>query len=230
VDGNVGKAELEAALNALDIWIIMFGILVAIGAVGTPIAGYLHWRRGNQLQELQTAENLELQQGIARLRAESAEANARAAEASLELAKFRAPRSITAEQQTTIAEKLSRFEGTHFDMAVIPADPEAASFLGQISKTMQLAGWKWVEWTHPGGPLAFTYTWPGLPNVGQMGTTGIDIFLDHDHVTELWDAATTLALALKAEDFSSGTVKDVVKEQGIPNHDTIHVVIGKKPQ
>jgi hypothetical protein len=163
-------------------------------------------------------------------RKDAAIAQRHADEARLALEKFRAPRSLTPEQQSTIASELSRFKGTRFDMAVIPGYPEAANFLGQISKTIQLGGWEWVEWAPPGGPLAFTYTWPGLPKVGQMGGFGIDIFIPVDRTAEFSDAANALANALEREGFSSGQVRHEVKEQGIPNHDVIHVVIGRKPQ
>ena len=48
----MGKAALQAWLNALDVWLIIFGVLVAIGAVGGSVAGFLHWRRSGQLQAI----------------------------------------------------------------------------------------------------------------------------------------------------------------------------------
>jgi membrane protein required for beta-lactamase induction len=66
----VGKSELEGALSALDVWLIIFGIFVAIGVVGESVSGFLHWRRSGQLQVLQTSENLAQQREIARLSAE----------------------------------------------------------------------------------------------------------------------------------------------------------------
>jgi hypothetical protein len=55
---DMGKAELQASLNALDIWLIGFGIIVAISTVGASVAGYLHFRRSSQLQTILEAENL----------------------------------------------------------------------------------------------------------------------------------------------------------------------------
>jgi hypothetical protein len=62
---SMDKSALEASLNSLDIWLIVFGILVAIGAVGGSVAGFLHWRRSGELQIIQTSENLALQRDIA---------------------------------------------------------------------------------------------------------------------------------------------------------------------
>ena len=107
-----------------------------------------------------------------------AEADARALEAQAQLAKFKSPRNMTSVQQSRLVEKLTRFKGTRFDMAVVVGDPEAALFLGEISKTLQLASWEWVEFAHSGSQLTLTYTWRGLPNVGQMGAFGrVDILL-----------------------------------------------------
>src|SRR5947209_1828579 len=100
----MGRAELESSLSTLDIWLIVFGVFVAIGVVGESVVGFLHWRRSGQLQELQTAENLAQQKDIARLSAETAAAEQHAAEANLELARMKAPRGLTAEgQQRVIA-------------------------------------------------------------------------------------------------------------------------------
>jgi hypothetical protein len=48
----MGKAALQASLNTLDVWLIIFGLLVAIGAVGGSVAGFLHWRRSGELQTI----------------------------------------------------------------------------------------------------------------------------------------------------------------------------------
>lgn len=88
----MGKAELEASLRTLDIWLIVFGVLVAVGVVGESIAGFLHWRRSNDLETVQSSENLTLQHDIKRLsadadasRAQIAEAQARTTEAQARL-------------------------------------------------------------------------------------------------------------------------------------------------
>src|ERR1700735_4724608 len=60
----VGKTELESSLSTLDLWLIVFGLFVAIGVVGESVVGFLHWRRSGQLQALQTAENLPLQRDL----------------------------------------------------------------------------------------------------------------------------------------------------------------------
>jgi hypothetical protein len=77
----LGKAALAASLNSLDILLIAFGILVAVGAVGGSVAGFLHWRRSGEIQVIQAGENLILQGQVAfaQKSASDAEANAAAA-------------------------------------------------------------------------------------------------------------------------------------------------------
>jgi hypothetical protein len=66
------KEELEAFLRTLDIWVIVFGVLVAIGVTGEAVVGFLYFRKGNQLHKLEVAENLAQQGEIARLNKEKA--------------------------------------------------------------------------------------------------------------------------------------------------------------
>jgi len=59
------KEALETALNGLDRWLILFGMLVAIGVVGESVFGFIHWRKSNRLRVIDTAEILELRERAA---------------------------------------------------------------------------------------------------------------------------------------------------------------------
>jgi hypothetical protein len=131
------KVALEASLRSLDLWLIGFGIFVAVGVVGESIAGFLHWRRGGQLQAVQVAENLALQKAIS-------DANARAIEAQLALEKFKAPRTLSPEQQRRIASKLLAFEGTTFELITYRAEPEPASLAESIGAAVKNAKWSLI--------------------------------------------------------------------------------------
>jgi hypothetical protein len=213
----------------LDSWnnlIVWLAALAGAFALLAAIATYMAF-------QLQKQEAIDSAYTFARYKLETgeriAEADARALEAQVQLAKFKSPRNMTPDQQSRLVEKLARFKGTRFDMALVVGDPEASLFLGQISKTLQLAGWEWVDFAHAGGPLTFTYTWPGLPNVGQMGAFGVDIFAPPDHASDLSTAAQLLSSALMEDGFSLSGPKTTTTEQGFINQDAIHVVIGKKP-
>lgn len=70
-----------------------------------------------------------------------AEAGARAAEANLELERLKAPRSLTAEQQLRIMEKVKLFHGTTFEVTTYPGEPEPAAFSSVIADILVRAGW-----------------------------------------------------------------------------------------
>jgi hypothetical protein len=165
---------------------------------------------------------------IAKANRGAAEANARAVEAQLALEKFKAPRELTPEQQARITFAALPFKGTRFDMAVIPNDPEAIVLVGKIAGPLRAAGWEWVEFNHPNGPFMNVYSWPDLPNVGQFSAVGVSIQLNSDHADEFQNVANELSKVLTAVGFDATvTVADV---PGIPNHDTLHILVGKKPQ
>jgi uncharacterized cupredoxin-like copper-binding protein len=77
----VSGPELESSLSTLDIWLIVFGVFVAIGVVGESLVGFLHWRTSGQLQAVQTAENLAQQKEIGRLSVEAETAKSEIASA-----------------------------------------------------------------------------------------------------------------------------------------------------
>ena len=139
----------------LDFWnnlIVGLAALAGAFALLAAIATYIAF-------QLQKQEAIDSANTFARYKLETgeriAEADARALEAQVQLAKFKSPRNMTPDQQSRLVEKLARFKGTRFDMALVVGDPEAALFLGQISKTLQLAGWDWVDFARAGGPLTF---------------------------------------------------------------------------
>jgi hypothetical protein len=109
------KASLESTLRTLDIWLIVFGIFVAVGVVGESVVGFLHWRRGGQLAVVQTAENLALTNSIAAANGRASDANKKAETGRLERVKLEAkvsPRRLSGEQVRKMSAVLS---------AVVPA-------------------------------------------------------------------------------------------------------------
>jgi hypothetical protein len=155
-----------------------------------------------------------------------AEANARAVEAQLALEKFKAPRVISPEQQSKIAANLGRFTGTHFDLALNPGDPEAAYFVRQLAETLEAASWTWVEFNHPNGPFMTVAQYPDKPNMGYLVRMGVSVEVHSDHAAEFSEAAKALADTLNAEGFPTSI--GVQPSSDIPNHDTMHIVVGRK--
>jgi hypothetical protein len=75
------KASLEASLAALDTWIQLFAVIVAIGIVGEVGFGVRHWILNRRLQHIQHSEDQEHQAEIARLNKDAGGARKAAGEA-----------------------------------------------------------------------------------------------------------------------------------------------------
>ncbi|HVM76340.1 MAG TPA: hypothetical protein VMT75_11895 [Candidatus Saccharimonadales bacterium] len=73
----------------------------------------------------------------------TARAQRDASDAALALAKFKAPRVLTPEQQEEIIRDLKPFEGQNFAFAVFP-DPEPLALLRILDALLKSAGWKRV--------------------------------------------------------------------------------------
>ena len=126
----MGKTELESWLNTIDIWLIVFGVLVAIGVVGESIFGFLHWRRSGELHAIQTTENLSLERDIENLRASN-----------LELQKQVRGREISGEQRRKVIAALTGNVSVDMVVSVVP-DPEARMYAVSIVSLLMEVGMK----------------------------------------------------------------------------------------
>ncbi len=136
-------ANLEAFISRLDTAVLIFAALVAIGVVGEAILGVWHWRLDGQMRDLRHAQDQLHETELAQFhldseeaKAQAAQAEQRAAEASLELAKLKAPRTLRPEQQNRIIAKLNPFGGTKFDIGLMPSDPEAEMLLTVVESML----------------------------------------------------------------------------------------------
>lgn len=105
--------DLVELLKTLDKWLIAFGVLVAIGVVGEAVIGFIHFRKSDELQRLQTAENLSQQREIQQLKSNNLKLEARIQ-----------PCSLTIEQQRLIGESLRPLAGQKVTVLSFATDPE----------------------------------------------------------------------------------------------------------
>jgi hypothetical protein len=152
--------EVEAATYWLA-W-VRFGqliavFLVAIGVVAEFAGEYLSRSLERPIEAAREERLATLANEATSARAAIAEANARAAqgnqkaqEASLELAKFKAPRELTQEQREQIVGELKQFPGTEYDIAISSIDPEILGFVDIIEPILLAAGWVPLDWAGPG--------------------------------------------------------------------------------
>jgi hypothetical protein len=228
----MGKEELTAAISALensiarlDAWVIFFGVLVIIGVLGETLQGYRHWVLDKRLRTLRETESQMHEADLAKLRSDTANADARAAEAKLELAKFKAPRTLNSGQLAHITVALTRFAKTQFDVAVGPmGDPEPDVLGTAISSALTNAGWQQIDWHTVDSQM--TLTRPGRPVTGFASVTNIIIDIHPTRAAVLGPIAEALAAALNAEGIASQA------QQGSggrnTNENAIHVLIGRK--
>ena len=120
--------DLVALLKTLDKWLIVFGVLVAIGVVGEAVVGFIHFRKSSELQRLQTDENLKQQKEIEQLRADN-----------LKLEALIQPRSLTTEKQRMIGESLRVLSGQKVTVLSFATDSEGYQ-LGEQIVALKMAG------------------------------------------------------------------------------------------
>jgi hypothetical protein len=162
---------------------------------------------------------------IAEAEARASEANQKAQEAILELAKFRAPRALTGEQMMRIAEKLNQFSGTEYDVALHSNDPELLGFLFFIEFTLLRAGWKALAWP---APVAMVTTARGLQVAVGISVTNLVVAMHIEQVPLLWSAAKCLVDELMAAGINA-MVAPMPDNPGISANPTaIHILIGRK--
>jgi hypothetical protein len=228
---SLWDASIETANRWYDIaWygLLASGLVTALAAVAT--VGFLllqFWSSSirDKYTELRTSA-LEVQSkralaDLAAAQANIADANARALEAQAALAKYKAPRTLTPEQQAKISDKLKRFGPLKFDAGVGPkGDPEPLYILRNIFSSLISAGWVQIPWTGGGE----TYTDPPMLAVGLSSVTNVIVDVHPDYWAKYGAAAQALADALRTEGIDA--IADS-KPTSI-NNDAIHLRIGRK--
>ena len=126
---------------------VSIGALILLGV--SEVVSHRYSERKDELAtQAQTALQEQHDQQIAQLNLQTANANARAAQANeraakaeLDLAKFRAPRSLTAEQRQRIIDRIKSFAGQKYALSVA-AGSEASDFLCVLDSVLTAAGWR----------------------------------------------------------------------------------------
>ncbi len=158
------RSQIEALLARIDIWLLVFGIIVVAGVAGESIFGIRHWWNSRKLEAIQRQDELNLQADIARARtiAATAEENAanareraasaetRAAEASrkadeeriarLKIEALLAPRRISSEQEKVMKGELAKVRNPNLIFFVVIGSPETADFAADLERVFKSAG------------------------------------------------------------------------------------------
>ncbi len=158
------------------------------------------------------------------LRKDTAEANARAAEANLSLVKLRTPRAqlMTPEALASIVEKIRLFAGTKFDVGHQFENREAWDFLWYLEPALSKAGWIQVDWL--GGQRFQKDGWPGNHWYGIANVSDVSIEVHPASRPKLMPAAEALAEALRAVGIAVHNDNNNTSQ----NDDAIHFLVGTK--
>jgi hypothetical protein len=144
---RMDRTELEAVLSTLDGWLVVSGIVVAVGVVAVALLGYIRFQRSDQLTRILAEENLARTQAIESARRDADEAN-RVAEserlARIKIEERMADRRLTLEQQAAIVKKLEPFGPKSVELIVV-GSPEPMQISDTIFDVLERAGWL-VPW------------------------------------------------------------------------------------
>jgi hypothetical protein len=202
--------------NAMVVFLIVAGAFALLAGAATWAVVRL--QRAELAASRQEFEKYKLDAGK-----EIADAQQRAAEANLELARMKTPRSLTAEQQREIADKLKPWAGALFDVGAIHGDTEVAELELILESVLETAGWQQVDWQ--GGDVVLSR--PGKPATGLITTTGVAIGVYPEKASGLGLAATTLVASLAAAGIPA-RAGPVGAEFINKNVEAIHILIGRK--
>jgi hypothetical protein len=238
--------DLEASVATWNSWRLGFVAVTALVAAALFITSFAAARRSatlaraqselirlkdNQLATVLKDKDVEIGKArrdasvadarSAEAHAEAERAKAEAAKANLELARFKAPRTLSPEQQARITAKLKAFVGIVFDGGIGPkGDPEPLFLLHSIRSALIVAGWSHIAWTGGGE----TYTEPGIPSIGLTMVTNVIVDVHPDQLQRFGAAAKALAAALAAE----GIAAIADSQPTSIRSDAIHIRIGRK--
>lgn len=144
------KSELESLLARIDVWLLVFGIIVVIGVAGESFFGIRHWWNSRKLKVLQDQENAEQAAEIARLHSVTAEALKQAADANrtaeeerlarIKIEEKLAWRRIDAAEHDRIVSALKPHGGAAVEVLKL-GDIEAATFADDLIEALRDSGW-----------------------------------------------------------------------------------------
>jgi hypothetical protein len=214
-------------MNVIYLWMLAIGAGAAI-AIALTSWFIIKWQGEIQRGKDIDFEKYKLETKVKtdQLERETADANARALETKLELAKLRTPRIITPEQQSRIAEKIKPFSGIAFDLAVVSSDQDTVDLLPTIEDALTQGGWKPIAWV--GGAILYDRARSKRVMAGVVTARGVNVLVDPEQIPNLLPAAEALSAALNAEDIGARAAANTDSSLS-ENKTAIHVIVGTKP-
>ena len=228
-----GWSSLEATSRLHSVFEITGIVLLALLVVAEALA-YQYGHRSDDLSaQRQDATQKKHDEEMARLRRDTAAltadaeqsraaiaaANARAAQAQLELAELKAPRNVKPDQQAAVVDAIKGFSGQHYS-GLLSSGPDTQSFWTLLNAMLRKAGWRRVSsgGVEVGNPPA---------GVGLNLLPGVYIGYAREEDEGRTAAAEKLAAALSLAGIAASAGVDTAASQ---DPRTIRIAIGVKPQ
>ncbi len=130
--------RLGQSVDSWNSWIIVGLIVAALSAVFLVMVQFMAFRESKALAKVQTELIREKDEILAK---DLRDKDIVIAQLTLEIERLRAPRTLTAEQQFRITDKVKAFRGTTFEIVTYPHVPEPSGFSNIIAETLSHAGW-----------------------------------------------------------------------------------------
>lgn len=204
-------SELESAkywLSWIELGSTVALLLVAIGVGYEFVANRLE----KPLRaKVEAARERELEQ----LRSDTAQANERAADANLELARLKAPRTLNAEQRQQLTREMEAYSGQWFSMSAV-SETEAMDLVRIIGDCLRAASWE----------MQAPQTDVTSGNIGISIGRGVRIQVAHGSSPRTQDIARKLASSLQEKGLA--TIFEVQAQ--LRALEVINVMVGEKPK
>jgi len=216
-----------SALASAEYWLSIIGIAklvaAALVAAGVAIEFGGDWIARPFEKTIRNAQELR----IAQLQKATADANAEATDAKLELEKYKAARLPSADQVELVAKKIKPFAGTKYDIGMPPMGfREVWDFEWRMEPVFAKAGWVFAEWQ--GGTAMSKLNWQMQPHLyGLTNVVNVSIELTPAYRDRLFPAAEALATALNEIGIAANVENHIISSSSI-NADAVHVLFGEK--
>jgi hypothetical protein len=230
---SLGVLMFDVTLPVAEFWfslsnltLVVGVILVAVGPYGVVVKGSAKEHFADERISANEKETARAKESAAQADARAAEANQKAQEASLELARLKAPRGLTLEQRDRIVDKLKQFSGTEYDITVSDTDPEILNFVFTIEVVLSTAGWTELDWK---GSAEGYLRGGGQPAIREgVSVTDVMIGVLTDQPPKLFEIALALSDALVAEGVAATASRIIGHAMSSTNANAIHILIGRK--
>jgi hypothetical protein len=210
--------KLADIANMLLIASLVVGVISTCTVVWMTSVKETYWEADRRSSEERTAA---LTAQGDQLRKETAEANARAAEAQLALERLKAPRTLGPARQEFVANTVRSFAGQRYRAAISPGADDGVAFWGSLYTTLEGAGWIYV----PAGPPSVGNPPAGIP---IAAIPGVEIRFDPAKEKELTPAVLALGGALHADGMVVAVNRDQQSNPNEAQRDILLIVIGTR--